>query len=148
AYGTHITSYWLPGHEAAGRAALQYTAAALRIYSDHFGSYPYADLRVAAAPLSFRGMEYPQAFLLGLQLYDRHRNELEIRTVHEVAHQWWYQLVHNDPTNLPWIDEGLAEYSTKLYYEAMRGPAFADTLQAQRWQAVIDGLVGRGEDAP
>jgi hypothetical protein len=148
AYGTRITSYWFPEHEAAGRAALQYSAASLRIYSDRFGAYPYSDLRVAVAPINFRGMEYPQVSLLGVHLYDRYRNELEIRTAHEVAHQWWYQLVHNDPVNLPWMDEGLAEYSTKLYYEAMQGRSAADLLQAQRWQAVIDGMVGRGEDAP
>ncbi|MBX3002077.1 MAG: M1 family metallopeptidase [Caldilineaceae bacterium] len=148
AYGTRITSYWLPEYEPAGRAALQHTAAALRIYSDRFGPYPYSDLRVAMAPISIRGMEYPQVSLLGVQLYGQYRNELEIRTAHEVAHQWWYQLVHNDPVNLPWMDEGLAEYSSKLYYEAMRGQSVADLLQLQRWQAVIDGLVSRGEDAP
>ena len=148
AYGTVVTSYWLPEYEAAGRAALQHTAASLRIFSDRFGPYPYRDLRVAIAPLSFRGMEYPQVLLLGVQLYDQYRNELEIRAVHEVAHQWWYQLVHNDPVNLPWMDEGLAEYSSKIYYESMRGQESANILQAQRWQAVIDGLAGRGQDAP
>ncbi len=148
AYGTTVHSYWLPEYEAAGRAVLQYTAAALRIFSDRFGLYPYRDLRVAVAPLSFRGMEYPQALLLGVQLYDQYRSELEIRAVHEVAHQWWYQLVHNDPINLPWMDEGLAEYSSKIYYEAMRGQSSADLLQAQRWQAVIDAMVGREEDEP
>ena len=148
AYDTRITSYWLTGNEASGRAALQYTAAALRIYSDLFGPYGYSDLRVAAAPLGVRGMEYPQAFLLGVQLYDAYRAELEIRAVHEVAHQWWYQLVHNDPVNTPWMDEGISEYASKLYYEAIRGRSYAESLQARRWQAVIDLLAARGEDAP
>ncbi|MBI3957629.1 MAG: M1 family metallopeptidase [Chloroflexi bacterium] len=148
AYDTRITSYWLAGHEASGRAVLQQTAAALRIYSDLFGPYGYTDLRVAAAPLGVRGMEYPQAFLLGVQLYDAYRAELEIRAVHEVAHQWWYQLVHNDPVNFPWMDEGISEYASKLYYEAIRGRTFAESLQARRWQAVIDLLAARGADAP
>ncbi len=147
AYGTRVTSYWLPGHEEAGRAVLQYTAAALRVYSDWFGPYPFTDLRVAAAPISFRGMEYPQAFLLGVQLYDRYRGQLEIRAVHEVAHQWWYQIVHNDPVNQPWIDEGLAEYSSRIYNEAIRGMTSADSLESGRWQTVVDGLVSRNEDA-
>lgn len=148
AYDTRITSYWLPGHEAGGRAALQHTAAALRIYSDLFGPYGYTDLRVAVGPLGVRGMEYPQAFLLGVQLYDDYRADLEIRTVHEVAHQWWYQLVHNDPVNLPWMDEGISEYASKLYYQAIRGRSYAESLQARRWQAVIDLLTARGADAP
>lgn len=148
AYNTRITSYWLPGQDGAGRAALQYASAALRIFSDKFGPYPYRDLRVAVAPLAFRGMEYPQAVQLGVELYDRFLDELEIRTVHEVAHQWWYLQVHNDPVNFPWIDEGLAEYSTKIYYEAMRGKEYADGLQARRWQGVIDNMERKGSDAP
>ena len=56
ANGTRVTSYWLPGQEAMGRAALNYAIAALRIYSDNFGPYPYRDMRVAPAPLYFRGM--------------------------------------------------------------------------------------------
>lgn len=148
AYDTRITSYWLPGQEAGGRAALQYTAAALRIYSDLFGPYGYTDLRVAVGPLGVRGMEYPQAFLLGVQLYDEYRADLEIRTVHEVAHQWWYQTLHNDPVNYPWMDEGISEYASKLYYQAIRGRSYAESLQARRWQAVIDLLTARGSDAP
>lgn len=148
AYGTRVTSYWLPGHEAAGRDALRFAAASLRIYSDHFGPYPYTDLRVAAAPLGFRGMEYPQSLLLGVQLYDAYRSQLEVRTAHEVAHEWWYLLVHNDPVNTPWMDEGLAEYATKIYYEALRGGVYAQSYQVRRWQAVIEALAGRGEDAP
>ena len=147
AYGTRVTSYWLPGHEEAGRAVLQHTAAALRVYSDWFGPYPYAELRVASAPISFRGMEYPQVFLLGVQLYDRYRDQLEIRAVHEVAHQWWYQLVHNDPVNEPWVDEGLAEYSSRIYYEAVHGEDAANILEIRRWQAVVDALISRDEDA-
>ena len=146
AYGTRVTSYWLPEHEEAGRAVLQHTAAALRVYSDWFGPYPFAELRVAVAPISFRGMEYPQVFLLGVQLYDRYRDQLEIRAVHEVAHQWWYQLVHNDPVNQPWIDEGLAEYSSRIYYEAVHGMGAADILESRRWQLVVDGLISREEN--
>src|SRR6185436_12485461 len=69
AYGTRITSYWLPGQEVAGKAALNYAIAALRIYSDRYGPYPYRDLRIAPASLSYRGMEYPQVGLLGVELY-------------------------------------------------------------------------------
>lgn len=68
AYGTRVTSYWLPGQEAAGRMALSHGIASLRIFSDKFGPYPYRDMRIAPAPLNFRGMEYPQVSLLGIQV--------------------------------------------------------------------------------
>ena len=140
AYGTRITSYWLPGQEAAGRAALDYAIAALRIYSDRFGPYPYRDMRLAPAPLSYRGMEYPQASLLGVELYTLFRDNLEILVAHEVAHQWWYQMVGNDPVNEPWLDEALAEYSMKLYMEELHGKTDAEELQTLRWQIPVDDL--------
>ncbi|MEM7128948.1 MAG: M1 family metallopeptidase [Chloroflexota bacterium] len=140
AYGTRVTSFWLPGDEAAGRAALQYAIGALRIFSDKFGMYPYRDMRVAPAPLAFRGMEYPQVSLLGVEDYNRFRSSLESLTAHEVAHQWWYQIVHNDPVNMPWLDESLAEYSIKIYVENIYGEQSADALQARRWQNRVNGL--------
>jgi aminopeptidase N len=148
AYGTRITTYWLPGHEAAGRAALQYAVGALRIYSDYFGPYPGREMSVAVAPLTYRGMEYPQVNLLGVELYTRFRDNMEILVAHEVAHQWWYQIVHNDPVNMPWLDEALAEYAVKLYYERLHGPREAALLERQRWQTPYDLLIAQDGDAP
>ena len=147
AYGTRVVSYWLPGQEAAGRLALNTAVAALRIYSDYYGPYPFAEMRVAPAPLSYRGMEYPLVSLLGVELYTRFQNNMEILAAHEIAHQWWYQIVQNDPVNTPWLDEALAEYSVKLYFEKLYGDAEASLLQAQRWQTPFDLLVGQDEDA-
>jgi hypothetical protein len=148
AYGTRITSYWLPGQEAAGRDALRYAVSALRIYSDYYGPYSAREMSVVEAPLTFRGMEYPQVNLLGVQVYSSFEKDLEILVAHEVAHQWWYQVVHNDPVNMPWLDEALAEYSVKIYYERLHGPAQAALLQRQRWQTPYDLLVSQDQDSP
>lgn len=148
AFGTTITSYWLPGEESAGRAALRYGVSALRVYSDLYGEYPFRDLRIAPAPLGFRGMEYPQAMLLGVDMYDRQRTNLEVLVAHELAHQWWYQVVHNDPVRTPWLDEGIAEYSVKMYLERLQGQTKADFMQYQRWEVPYTQLKSRGSDAP
>ncbi len=146
-YGTRITSYWLPGDESAGRAALRHATSSLRIYSDLYGPYPYSDMRVAPAPITYRGMEYPQVILLGVELYGRFRDKLELIAVHEMAHQWWYQLVHNDPIAAPWLDEAIAEYSMKLYMDALRGADDAEQLQYERWEFPVASLVADEGDA-
>lgn len=146
AYGTRVTSYYLPGAEAAAQAALKYTVQALRIYSDHFGEYPFTDMRVAPAPISFRGMEYPQAILIGVETYTRFRDKLEMLVAHEMAHQWWYQIVHNDPVAEPWLDEALAEFSMRLYMENTRGEDDAERLVVQRWQTPLNGLRAKQQD--
>ncbi len=146
AYGTRVTSYWLPEDEVGGRAALRYAVASLRAFSDLYGDYPFRDMRVSVAPLGFRGMEYPQAMLLGVDLYNRQRPNLEVLVAHEMAHQWWYQMVHNDPVAAPWLDEAIAEYSVRLYMEELSGADRADLFEYQRWELPNEQLRQRGTD--
>jgi hypothetical protein len=147
ARGTRVRSYFLPGDEAAGEAALNTAAAALRAYVDAFGAYPFPAMTVVEAPLSFYGMEYPGLNLIGMALYRDHRAELEDRIAHEIAHQWWYSQVGSDQVNTPWLDEGLAEYSTATYYRQVYGQARANRLVNQRWLVPYQVTVESGLDA-
>ncbi len=147
AYGTLLRSYYLPGDEASGQAALNVAAAALRAYEDAFGPYPFAEMIVAEAPLLYYGMEFPNLHLIGLDLYREYRGQLEDRVVHEIAHQWWYAQVGNDQVNTPWLDEGLAEYSMAIYYLQVFGEAHANTLVNQRWLVPYQIAVEDGYDA-
>jgi hypothetical protein len=147
AYGTLLRSYYLPGDEAAGQAALSISAAALRAYEDAFGPYPFDEMVVAEAPLQYFGMEFPGLNLIGLDLYRKNRDELEMRVVHEIAHQWWYAQVGNDQINTPWLDEGLAEYSMAIYYQQIFGEARANTLVNQRWLVPYQVLIDDDYDA-
>ena len=147
AYGTLLRSFYLPGDEASGQATLNVAAAALRAYEDAFGPYPFAEMIVAEAPLLYYGMEYPSLNLIGLDLYREYRGQLEDRVVHEIAHQWWYAQVGNDQVNVPWLDEGLAEYSMAIYYQQVFGEAHANTLVNQRWLVPYQIAVEEGYDA-
>ena len=142
-----VNSWYRPEDEAAGRATADYAAAALRVYSELFGPYPYAELDVVPGPLIFRGMEYPGLFELGYQLYRENADELEFRVAHEMAHQWWYNQVGSDPVNSPWLDEGLAEFATYFYTQKINGPATADRMARRRWEAAYQFTVERGQDA-
>ena len=44
-------------------------------------------------------------------------NNLIDIAVHETAHQWWFGSVGNDQALEPWLDEALATYSERLFYE-------------------------------
>ncbi len=142
-----VNSWYRLGDETTGRAAAEYAAAALRVYDAVFGPYPYAELDVVAGPLEFRGMEYAGLFELGYQLYREHADELEFRIAHEVAHQWWYNLVGSDAVNAPWLDEGLAEFSTYFYLQKINGERLAQRLAQRRWQAAWELAQARGLDA-
>jgi aminopeptidase N len=44
-------------------------------------------------------------------------NNLVDIAVHETAHQWWFGSVGSDQALEPWLDEALATYSERLFYE-------------------------------
>jgi aminopeptidase N len=146
--GIQVRSYFRPEAAVAGHSALYNAIAALQIYSDEFGPYPYREMTVVQAPLTFRGMEFPGMNLIGTDDYSQHLNELENLVVHEVAHQWWYNQVGNDQPEAPWLDEGLAEWSMYVYFLRRYGQRQADQLRQLRWEVPVTGLVNRNADAP
>ena len=147
AHGVTVRSYFLPGDGAAGQAALNTAAASLRVYADAFGPYPFPEMVVVEAPLSYYGMEYPGLNLIGTALYRELREQMEIRVAHEIAHQWWYCQVGSDQINVPWLDEGLAEYSTATYYAQVYGRARENALVNQRWLVAYQAAIENGLDA-
>jgi hypothetical protein len=147
AYSTTVNSYYLPTDTSSGQAILRHAAAALRVYSDAFGPYPFAEFDVVEAPLGNRGMEYPGLILIGTDLYRKRADAREFMVVHEVGHQWWYGLVGNDAVNHPWLDEGLTEYSVYIYHQMIHSQDAADELVESRWLIPYQVAVGKGLDA-
>ncbi len=87
---------------------------AFRYFEKQFGEYPYATYTVAETELCFGGMEYPCLTMLSSSLKEEARARA---VVHETAHQWWGVTVGSDQTENAWQDEGLAEYSSLLFFE-------------------------------
>ncbi len=146
ASGVHVRSVFRPEDADAGRSALYHAIAALQIYSDTFGAYPYREMTVAEAPLLYHGMEFPGLSLIGSQVYNRFTKDLETLVVHEVAHQWWYNQVGNDQVLSPWLDEGLAEFSMYVYYRGRYGEPAAERLRQLRWEIPVAAVAARGAD--
>lgn len=87
----------------------------LTLFNKIFGVYPYSTLTVVMTDFFQGGMEYPNLVYVSNSVKELQERKKVI--VHEIAHQWWYGLVGNDEVDMAWFDEGLAEYSTLLYYE-------------------------------
>ena len=88
---------------------------ALKTFNKLFGKYPYKQLSVCETNFVYGGMEYPNLVYISDDIanYEDYINTI----VHEIAHQWWYGLVGNNEFEYGWLDEGLTEYSTVLFYE-------------------------------
>ncbi|MGN0961888.1 MAG: M1 family metallopeptidase [Christensenellales bacterium] len=86
----------------------------VRTFNSLFGKYPYATLNIVESNFVHGGMEYPNLVLIS-DAVDIQSDYINV-IVHETAHQWWYGLVGNDEFSYGWLDEGLTEYSTILFY--------------------------------
>jgi hypothetical protein len=146
--GTTVNSYSLPGQEDGGAAALEVAAEAVQIFNDSFGAYPYTELDVMDAPMrNAGGVEFPGIILIESSRYNEPDGSVFINTVaHEVAHQWWYNVVGNDVIEEPWLDEGLTTYSAGLYFEEAFGAGGYQGV-AEYWQEYYGKAVQAGKDA-
>ena len=110
-------------------------AATLAEHNERLSPYPYTELDIVTTPTSALGIEYPGLIVGTLRMYDLEGTTqsglpygviLESTTAHEVAHQWFYNLVGNDQLDEPWLDEALTSYSTYRYYVDQYGQQGAD----------------------
>lgn len=110
---TEISYYGYQGDDNL-QSNLEVSVKAVEYFNSLLGTYPYSNLNIVKSNFIHGGMEYPNMVLIS-----DHINEKDYFyvIVHEIAHQWWYGLVGNDEYNSAWIDEGLAEYCTLLFFE-------------------------------
>ncbi len=104
---------------------LQTAVDSLKTFNRLFGEYPYSTLNVVKCNFLHGGMEYPNLVYIS----DSVTNEQDYTNViiHEIAHQWWYGVVGSNAYRTPWLDEGLTEFSTLLFYE--ENPNYSVSLQ-------------------
>jgi hypothetical protein len=144
---TRVSAYVPKGREPFAERILDYAAAALELYERRFGPYTLTELDVAAAPLigGAGGVEFPGIVTVATMLMQDLSESfgalipagmdrlpildemVEFVVVHEVAHQWWNGMIGSDSVRHPFIDEGMAQYSSVLYFEDRYGAARAQT---------------------
>jgi len=144
---TTVYSYAFPEYQDHASLALRYSVDAMKIFNRRFGPYPYVEFDVASTPMQALGIEYPGVAGMGLHLYDPQAEIsglpsqvlLQGGVAHEVAHQWFYNVVGNDQVDEPWMDEALTQYVTGLYYlDLGGGEAYSGWRGSwyDRWQRV------------
>jgi tartrate-resistant acid phosphatase type 5 len=146
---TTVNSYYLPKDAAGGEQALETAARSLEIFNSQFGPYPYKEYDIVEAPLNRpSGLEFPAMGLIAERLYtDLAAPDFNATVAHEVAHQWWYNVIGNDVLRAPWMDEALTTYSSILYWEQVGG-ATAKQQALAYYQERYSQNTQNGWDAP
>lgn len=145
--GTRINIYYPIEQRAESQLAMRYATQALQVFNQRFGQYPYNELDVVAVDArSFYGVEYPGLILLQDRIF-ANQPLLERIVAHEIAHQWFYNVVGNDIQQHAWVDESLATYAQVIYQEDVHG-SIAKQNELANLQAQYDELIKRNRDGP
>ncbi|MEM5774622.1 MAG: M1 family metallopeptidase, partial [Anaerolineaceae bacterium] len=140
--GVTVNAYAKPGFEDGMELAQKAALDAIRIFDAMIGPYDYVEFDVAATPMQAGGIEYPGMTWVNQSYFNleaenfglSNRMILESVTVHEAAHQWFYNTVGNDQVETPWVDESLVQYVTGQYFLKNYGSSAFQNIRAG-WEA-------------
>ncbi|MCA9678415.1 MAG: M1 family metallopeptidase, partial [Myxococcales bacterium] len=142
-----VTYHVARGLEAQAQRTLERTPRMLEVFSEKFGvDYPYSRYaQVFVADFIFGGMENTTATTLtDVVLLDERAaldHDVDSLVAHELAHQWFGDLVTCRDWGEGWLNEGFATYSEYVWREAYEGRDAAD-LELEDWAETYMGEDG------
>jgi aminopeptidase N len=142
--GMPVVYYVERGREAAAERTLARTPEMLELFSTKFGvPYPYPRYaQVFVADFIFGGMENTSATTLTdtVLIDERAALDYDIDSLvaHELAHQWFGDLVTCRDWGEGWLNEGFATYSEYIWREHHEGRDAAD-LELEEWAEMYFG---------
>ncbi len=113
-----IQNFVLPEHEANARAELPSMVDMLSIYSELYGLYPFIKEKYGVAEFGSGGMEHQTLTSIGTTTGGTFDEET---LAHEMAHQWFGDMITCRTWSDLWLNEGFAVYSVALFREKKYG---------------------------
>jgi aminopeptidase N len=136
---TPVLYYVHPGREEDAHRAFGNTPRMIQFFERIIGvPYPYAKYaQVAVSDFIFGGMENTSATTQTADTLHDARAHLDFKSdplvAHELAHQWWGDLLTCRDWSHAWLNEGFATYFEALWCEENLGPdEFAWNLRQDR----------------
>lgn len=117
-----------PAHEAQAQRHFDAAKVALERFTDWVGEYPYTTLTLVDGLGGSNGMEYPTLITCGtIYKLPTWLRALELVTIHEFGHQYFYGLLASNEFEEAWLDEGVNSYiETRIVDDAYGAGAVID----------------------
>ncbi len=125
--------FWvLPENAEQGRGILPEFADHMRFYEELLGPYPFRSEKYGVVETPHLGMEHQTIIAYGNR-YRRTGFDYDWLHHHELAHEWWGNLVTCRDWKDMWLHEGFGTYMQALYLESRFGPeAYAKEMGDKR----------------
>jgi aminopeptidase N len=142
--GAEVLYYVTPGREADAPRTFGNTPEMMRLFSDLTGEkYPYPRYaQITVAEFIFGGMENTSATTLTDQTLHDERAHLDFSSEplisHELAHQWFGDLLTCRDWSHGWLNEGFATYFEILWKEHSAGRDESDYDRLGDMEAYLD----------
>ena len=118
-----VVCFAYPEHVAGAQLDFTNTVRMLELYSDLFGLYPFIEEKYGMAEFGWLGaMEHQTCTSMGSGFFAGVTRRDDWVVAHELAHQWWGDLVTPAGWADVWLNEGFATYSEALWVEHIAGP--------------------------
>lgn len=139
--GVKIRLFTKTDHQKNIKETLELAKDALSFYQENIGKYPHKQLDIILDNGPF--MEYSGVVTINPYIQDTYfyRNAI----VHEIAHQYFYGVVANDQYHQAWVDEGMTEFATSMYFFAGKnqGKRQAFSIPYNRMERIKAANLGR-----
>ena len=113
-----IVNYVYPYFLGEAQETWDITPQCLEIYADAFGEYAFIDDKYGHAQYENYGMEHQTCTAMPPVEW---AHSTEYLIIHEMAHQWWGDMITCETWHDVWLNEGMATYSEAIYYEGLYG---------------------------
>lgn len=118
---TFPVKFWvLPENIEQGRQLMTQMVEHMRFFEEHFGPYPFRTDKYGVAETPYLGMEHQTIIAYG----NNYRNNafgFDDLHHHELAHEWWGNMVTADDWKDFWLHEGFGTYTQAMYAEELDG---------------------------
>ncbi len=118
-----VVHYIYPEHFNDVKSLLNKTVNMLEIFSRKYGLYPFIDQKYGHAEFGWGGgMEHQTITSLG--------SFSESIIAHELAHQWFGDMITCKNWHEIWLNEGFATYSEAVYFEALDESSYSSYIES------------------
>lgn len=130
-----LRAWFTPSERTAAQRTLELASRALELFARRIGPLPFDEIEFVEVPLHrAAGVEFSGVILVASSYALRPFDPFyDIIVSHEMAHQWFYAVVGNNPSASPWLDEGLATYLSNVFLEETSSEE-AREVEVRTWQ--------------